>query len=230
MQIIPVIDVMGGIVVHASGGKRKHYQALQSILSMSSEPFDVISALLALYDFKTIYIADLDAIQQHEYDIEFYINLNTRFPDIEFWIDAGIQTHEDWKKIAYLMGFRCVLGSETLEELEILDEPLIREKAILSLDYREGIFLGNELLLAKPESWPKDVIVMSLDFVGSGAGPDYSLLSRIRGLAMQSKIIAAGGVRNEQDLKDLASQQISATLIASALHTGRISTEALINF
>ncbi len=230
MQIIPVIDVMGGIVVHARGGKRKHYQALQSILSISSEPFDVIAALLTLHDFKTIYIADLDAIQHHSYDIEFYIGLNKRFPGTEFWVDAGIQTHEDWQKIAHLTGLRCVLGSETLKELELLDELLIREQGILSLDYREGVFLGDKEILTKPECWPKNIIVMSLDYVGSGTGPDYSLLKRIKALAIHSNVIAAGGVRNKQDLEALANQKISATLLASALHKGDISTKVLMNF
>ena len=68
MQIIPVIDVMGGIVVHASGGDRAHYQPLKSILTSSCDPFEVITDLLAWHDFKKVYIADLDAICQHNFD------------------------------------------------------------------------------------------------------------------------------------------------------------------
>lgn len=65
MQIIPVIDVMGGIVVHASGGIRDQYQPLQSVLTSSCEPIEVISELLARYKSKIIYIADIDAIRNH---------------------------------------------------------------------------------------------------------------------------------------------------------------------
>lgn len=230
MQIIPVIDVMGGIVVYASGGNRDHYQPLQSILTMSCEPFEVISALLELHEFKKIYIADLDAIQQQTYDVDFYAGLHKRFPDIEFWLDAGIRTRKDWRIIANIRNIRCVLGSESLEEIDLLQESLLKEQAVLSLDYKEGMFLGHRNIVERPENWPKDVIVMSLDHVGTGAGPDYALLKTTKAFAKDSRIIAAGGIRNEQDLNTLASQEIAATLVASALHRGDISNEVLSHF
>ena len=62
MEIIPVIDLMHGQVVHARMGQRQHYQPIQSLLCSSSAPIDVVSALLELYPFERMYIADLDAI------------------------------------------------------------------------------------------------------------------------------------------------------------------------
>jgi len=230
VQIIPVIDVMGGIVVYARGGDRAHYQPLESILTSSCDPFEVITDLRAWHDFKKIYIADLDAICEHNFDSELYSTLHERFPDIEFWLDVGIRTRKDWQTIANIDGIRVVLASETLEDIGLMTEPLIQEQGILSLDYQHGDFLGKSELIQRAENWPKNVIVMNLDYVGSGLGPDYSLLAKVRELAVDSRIVAAGGVRNEEDLAKLAKQNIDATLVASALHKGKISTKVISDF
>jgi len=227
VQIIPVIDVMGGIVVHATGGIRAHYQPLQSILTTSCDPIDVISALLALHDFKKIYIADLDAINDHNYDLDFYANLHKCFPALEFWLDMGIQTGDDWQRMASLKGMRCVFGSESIEDIDLLKEARIKEQATLSLDYQNNRFLGKLELVEQPENWPKKVIVMNLDHVGARNGPDFSLLAKVQKLAINSDVIAAGGVRDEADLDQLAKQGITAILMASALHKGNISCKVL---
>ncbi|MEW8382346.1 MAG: nickel transporter, partial [Candidatus Thiodiazotropha taylori] len=62
MKLIPVIDLMNGIVVRAIRGQRQSYLPSSTPLCQSSQPEAVISALLSLYPFDTLYIADLDAI------------------------------------------------------------------------------------------------------------------------------------------------------------------------
>ena len=62
MKIIPVIDLKDGVVVHAHQGMREQYQPIGSNLCQSSDIYRVIEAFLGVYDFDTIYIADLNAI------------------------------------------------------------------------------------------------------------------------------------------------------------------------
>ncbi len=62
MEIIPVIDVMKGRVVQAKGGVRAAYQPLQSQLTQQTDTIAVVADLLAYAPFKTLYMADLDAI------------------------------------------------------------------------------------------------------------------------------------------------------------------------
>ena len=52
MQIIPVIDLLNGVVVHAQRGDRKNYQPIQSALTTSHQPLDIVAALLEIYPFK----------------------------------------------------------------------------------------------------------------------------------------------------------------------------------
>ena len=65
MEIIPVIDIRQNQVVHAIKGQRQNYRPLQTSLCNSHSPEDIVQAFIDTYPFKTIYIADLDAIQGH---------------------------------------------------------------------------------------------------------------------------------------------------------------------
>ena len=91
MQIIPVIDLMRGQVVHAKRGNRKHYQTLQSTLCSSHHPLAVVAALLKLYPFNTIYIADLDAILGLSDHTEIIKQISRAYPAVNFWLDCGVK-------------------------------------------------------------------------------------------------------------------------------------------
>ena len=64
LQVIPVIDLLRGQVVRARMGDRASYRPLESPLSPTSDPIDVVRGLLSVYPFPTLYVADLDAIQR----------------------------------------------------------------------------------------------------------------------------------------------------------------------
>jgi phosphoribosylformimino-5-aminoimidazole carboxamide ribotide isomerase len=227
VEIIPVIDVLGGKVVHASGGIRSQYPVLQSVLSTHCEPLSVIADLLAWHAFSTIYIADLDAILDQQQNNALYKSLVEQFPQITFLLDAGIHSQENWRDFVGFANIKPVIGSETLSDIAWLSEPNVRQKSILSLDFQHGQFLGEPTLLRQPTLWAEMVIAMNIDHIGSQSGPDFELLSNLQNKALNSEIIAAGGVRSEQDLVDLASQGIARVLVASALHDGRITKQTV---
>ncbi len=68
MQIIPVIDIKNGVVVHARAGDRASYRPIETPLASSAEPLAVIEGLLSLFPFDTLYLADLDGIERGEPD------------------------------------------------------------------------------------------------------------------------------------------------------------------
>ncbi|MCS7095879.1 MAG: HisA/HisF-related TIM barrel protein, partial [Nitrososphaerota archaeon] len=61
MKIIPVIDVLGGLAVHAVKGERRRYRPVKSVLCSSADPLEVAEAFKEL-GFREVYLADLDAI------------------------------------------------------------------------------------------------------------------------------------------------------------------------
>ena len=88
-EIIPVIDLMGGVVVHAKAGERDSYRPLASSLAASSEPLDVVRGLLALHPFRSLYIADLDAIRKQGAHVATVRQVRDEVPNLSLWIDAG---------------------------------------------------------------------------------------------------------------------------------------------
>ena len=92
MLIVPVIDLMGGQVVHARRGDRSNYRPLESALVRSSDPLGVVAALLAAAPFPAIYAADLDAILQRGEHRAVLLGMVDRFPALTLWVDAGFGT------------------------------------------------------------------------------------------------------------------------------------------
>ncbi|NQZ52686.1 MAG: hypothetical protein HRT93_00395 [Piscirickettsiaceae bacterium] len=217
MEIIPVIDLMGGIVVQAGGGDRQNYPPLQSVLTEYIEPEKVIADLRSTYPFKIIYIADLGGIFDQNPDLALYQQLVTIFPEVVFWIDAGIKSRQDWQALTDIPDVIPVIGSETLDNLTILKQA---RQSVLSLDFQNGKFLGNPEIWQRSEWWPDTIIAMNLDNVGAQEGPDIKLLQQIREKRSDVDVIVAGGVRGLQDLQVLERENASGALIASALHNG----------
>lgn len=228
MLIIPVIDLSCGLVVHAKQGQRSSYQPITSVLSASPKPEIVLSSFLELYPFKTIYIADLDAIQNNGSHFQIIENMATNNPNCEFWVDAGIESMNNQLIDYSSSNIKLVLGSENkLSKDKLIAMIKHNPQLILSLDFIESQLTENSYLIEDTKIWPKHLIVMMLSRIGSNKGLDMSCLNNVLKLAGNNEVYAAGGVRNRSDLMLLNSLDIRGVLLATALHTGAISKEDL---
>ncbi|MBC7206979.1 MAG: histidine biosynthesis protein [Methyloversatilis sp.] len=223
-ELIPVIDLMQGRVVHARRGDRQAYQPLRSRLVEGCVPADVVDALLAATAARHIYIADLDAIRRLGGDHAAVISaLAERHPRVEFWVDGGFADADAARALHRASGAIPVLGSESLTDPDALAKlSAAGVPALLSLDHRGGEPLGPHWAHA-PAGWPPRVIAMELARVGSEAGPDLALIGRLRAQRPDVSVIAAGGVRDTADLAALDEAGVPAVLVASALHDGRLA-------
>ncbi len=227
MQIIPVIDLLNGVVVHAKKGDRQHYQATQSLLTNSSKPLDIVAALLEYYPFQQLYIADLNAIQHlsdsHK-NVEVIQSIVQHYPEVKLWIDAGISNKAELD-IWHNHNFNVVLGSENFSELEnFLDvSKHLNSNFVLSLDFMPDGYEGPAALQENTQYWPKDVIMMSLANVGANAGTNTELLKKFKQYATHFNLYAAGGVRGMDDLITLKQARVHGALIATALHQKQLS-------
>jgi uncharacterized protein related to proFAR isomerase len=89
VRIIPVIDLKAGNVVRAFRGERAAYAPIETPLAAGSAPGAIVAGFLRLFDFDTIYIADLDAIERCGDHAEAIDALARSFPQISFWVDSG---------------------------------------------------------------------------------------------------------------------------------------------
>lgn len=226
MHIIPVIDLLNGVVVHAKQGARQHYQPIKSLLTNSSQPLDIIAALLEVYPFQQLYIADLNAIQQSGDNQLVMRAISQQFPQLKLWIDAGINS-------AHVIAHsNVILGSENFPELEnfLAYKNQHKDQFVLSLDFMPNGYQGPAALLENSQYWPQNVIVMSLENVGTNQGINVNLMQEIMALATGKNIYAAGGIRHARDLNALKKMGAHGALIATALHQKQLSTAEIGNF
>jgi len=224
MKIIPVIDLKDGFVVHAQQGLREQYQPISTNLCQSSDICQVIEAFLGVYDFDTIYIADLNAITHQGDHDRLITDVLTAFPRILFYIDRGYQR---FKK--HTGNQLPVLGSECYSDETVFELKAFNNHFILSLDYSISEALGAKSLFANPDMWPETIIIMTLNRVGSNQGPDLDKLNWFCRQYPHKHFIAAGGIRNIADLQALKMVGVNQALIASALHSGAITRKEIKN-
>jgi phosphoribosylformimino-5-aminoimidazole carboxamide ribotide isomerase len=222
MEIIPVLDLKGGVVVRARMGERHHYAPIATPLAATSDPLDVASGLLAVHPFATLYVADLDAIEGRGDNGAALRQIRLGCPSVSLWVDNGIADAAAAARWLNVGIGSLVLGSETQSDASLVRSLRGDDRIILSLDFRGAAFLGPSDILDTPSAWPTKVIAMTLARVGSGTGPDVDRLAAIRRIAPGRRIYAAGGVRDAADLAALAHAGIAGALVATALHDGRL--------
>ena len=220
MKFIPVIDLKDGQVVHAREGKRDQYEPITSQLCESTDIFQVIQAFVTTYSFDTIYIADLNAISLQNNHDPLITKVLLSFPQLMFWVDRGYQCFGEQSTPD---NYIPVLGSESYRDDNILELKHFGNQFVLSLDFSKAEPLGAESLFSSSDLWPENIIIMTLDRVGSQKGPDLVKLTEFHQRYKNKNFIAAGGIRDQRDLLALKDIGIEHVLIASAFHTGMLS-------
>ncbi len=232
LNLIPVVDLLQGQVVRAVRGDRKAYRPIVSALCASSDPVTVARILCDHCAARQLYVADLDALQGGPVQIAVLADLLRALPEVELWLDAGLADIDAGEALRsqlapYASRIVLVFGSESLRSREALERRFAKDEedagagrsgAALSLDRRDGQRLDPAGCWDAVELWPKRLIVMTLERVGSGAGPDLETLQEVRRLAPAATVIGAGGIRGEDDLARASAAGADAWLVASALH------------
>ncbi|MBU3694009.1 MAG: nickel transporter [Rhodocyclaceae bacterium] len=231
MDIIPVLDLRAGVVVHAQHGERASYAPLRTPLIATCDPVDVLAAMLAAAARANhrrpppaAYLADLDGIVQGAPQWALLRRLRDAAP-VPLWLDAGFASAAAALEAAQ-RGFLPVLGSESLgsiDALPTLQDTLTDSSWILSLDADASGPRDPAGVLQHPDLWPLTVIAMDLTRVGSGAGGVGDWLARCMVMAPERRWIAAGGVRGRDDLRMLKTVGVAGALVATALHQGALA-------
>jgi len=239
MRIIPVMDVLDGAVVHAVRGLRSEYLPVKSVLCASAQPLDVAAAFKAV-GFSELYVADLDAIMGRHVNF----SMLERIADttgLDLMVDAGVADLERAEELLRNHVSKVIIGTETLPRISFLEEALKslgKERVMVSLDLK-GKKVISEFERGKSKSrvgllrelqrmGVEQIIVLDLAKVGSEAGVNMSILKEaLRNVS--GKVFVGGGVRDLVDLVELENVGVFGVLVATALHSGKISLKELRN-
>ena len=242
MELIPVLDILGGQAVHARRGARDQYRPVASAL-LPDRPGDALGLAQAYRDVlgaARCYAADLDAIQGGvpQWDLLDALADRERGFGAGLMVDAGLTSPEQVEALVGAGAETLVAGLETLPGFAEL-AAIVREAdttgVVFSLDLIDGKpvrrltgriatqeAVALELGARAADAGCQALLVLDLAAVGSEAGPRsldlLEALKRMVGLP----IYAGGGVRSAEDLKLLESAGCDAALVGTAIHSGAI--------
>lgn len=237
MRIVPVLDLKDQVAVHAVRGDRTTYAPVKSVLAPSAEPLALAQAFQRRLGLSECYVADLDAIARrgdHGPVIRAIADAG-----LGVWLDAGVSTAAQARAAQALGVRRVIVGTETLPDAHDLSAivGVLPAPPVLSLDLRQGKLLGGspavqaldpvEMARLAWNAGIRTVIVLDLARVGAGGGAETSVALWIRRALPEAEIFIGGGVRHGEDLRSLAAQGFDGALVATALHTGVITSTIL---
>lgn len=242
MRLIGVVDLLGGRAVHARGGRRDAYAPVTLAAGAPLRPPGDAAALARSYvetlGVRELYVADLDAILHGHSQPEPVRALAT--VGVPVWLDAAASDAAAARAARALGAAHVVVGLETLSSFEALRavcDAVGGAHVAFSLDLQGGVPLtagrtelaGDAVTLVSRavDAGAGSVIVLDLARVGTGAGLDLALLTRLRVAAPGVTLLAGGGVRGEEDLVALSDAGCDGALVASALLDGRLDADAV---
>lgn len=254
MRIIGVIDLKDGAAVHARGGRRDTYAAIEQSagLAVDGNPLTLARLYAGTFGLAEIYVADLDAIASRGagrphgrplrnsldssgWQNEIIRRISTVGADL--MVDAGIACADDAQRVADTGAATLVVGLETLPSFDALAEVCAHSQSpvAFSLDLRAGVPMTGDaasnartpeaIARQAAEAGAASIIVLDVARVGVGGGPDMGMLRRIRAAVPDIPLLAGGGVRDPGDLRELAQLGCTGALVATALHDGRLTAE-----
>jgi len=239
-NLLPVIDLLDGHVVHAVRGNRQDYRPVRSVLCETANADDVAFAFVSKLHVSEVYVADLNAIQARPVQWEPLIAIDRA--GLRIWLDAGMTSIRDVQATSHQLlqlGIRdtlLVIGLETWRdpnELETLLKTFGADRLVFSLDLRGGIPLVSS------DQWPPAVmsivrrvcnagfqrlLLLDLAQVGTGEGPStIGFCQSIKAHWPHLQLACGGGVRNAADYQALIDAGCDVVLVATALHLGTLN-------
>jgi phosphoribosylformimino-5-aminoimidazole carboxamide ribotide isomerase len=188
--------------------------------------------------FGELYVADLDAITRGRANFSIFKNIADK-TGLELMVDAGIDDLKKAKRVLESHASKVIIGTETLPSTSLIAEAVElfgSEKVIISLDlmgdrviskFELGALKDPVALLREfQEAGVSQIIVLDLARVGSGEGVNMSFLKKVL-KNIKAKVFVGGGVRDIKDLAELKDVGVSGVLVATALHSGKISLKEL---
>lgn len=248
MQIIPVLDLAGGVAVHAQAGDRTRYAPLTSDLvpDRSGDPVALLRAFHAVLGVHECYVADLDAIQGGALQrtlLRQLAEFHTGFAGA-LLVDAGTNHPGGALEVLSCGASEVVVGLETLHafaDLARIVDVVGPTRLVFSLDLKLGApilhpamqdaggAVPDPLSLATQATAAGVTTLLLLDLgrVGTGCGVDLGLIEALRRQFPEVRLLAGGGVLTRKDLERMRDAGCDGALVASAIHTGRVNASDL---
>ncbi len=160
------------------------------------------------------------------------ISRNSKIP---VQVGGGVRTIARAEELLELGISRVILGTAAYDEHSILIDALHAlgsDRLVVAVDYRDDVIVTKgwtkessmnvlEAATALENYGVETILATAVEFDGTALGPDLETLRKIRSLT-RMKILASGGIRSPQDIKELQRIGVDGAVVGRALYEGTV--------
>lgn len=229
VEVIPAIDLRGGLVVRLRQGD------FESERAYGDDPAATAAAYAAA-GAQRLHVVDLDAARGGSHNRGAVAAILDR-GGLAVQVAGGIRSPADADRWLGAGAAAVVMGTTAVREPGLLRELAAQRpgRVLAALDVKAGrpAVTGwsgvedlalEQLLAAWEESSLGGVIVTSVDRDGTLAGPDLDILKRVRALT-RHRLTYSGGIAELADLEAVRNAGADAVIVGRSLLEGRFRLE-----
>jgi phosphoribosylformimino-5-aminoimidazole carboxamide ribotide isomerase len=226
-QVIPAVDVVGEEAVRLRQGD------FARVVARAGDLAELVARYAAARP-PLIHVVDLDGARSGTIRPNLVARLAAEAGPTPLQASGGIRSLADAQRLLDAGAARVVVGTAALAGRKALDELAagLGEALVVAVDAR-----GGKVAVA---GWKREAAVTPEDFAarcadagvprllctaierdGTLAGPDLALLERVRSRS-GLPVLAAGGIRSDEDLDDLAALGLEGAVVGRALLEGAV--------
>lgn len=225
MEIYPAVDVLGGEVVRLLRGD---YGAVTRYGDSVERQVDAWRGAGARW----VHLVDLDGARRGRPDPDLWRKAAGRGVSVQ--AGGGIRTADDVEAALECGVDRVMMGTSAVWSPEVLEQAAAAwpGRTAAAVDVRGGRAGGGgwldegrafeQVVEGALAAGVSVFLVTSIVRDGAMSGPDLELLGRVRSLAPEAELLAAGGVAGMDDLRRLAEQGVDGAVIGRALYEGEV--------
>jgi len=222
-MLIPSIDLMGGKVVQLVQGEKK---------ALEYDSFEPWVERFAHYPM--VQLIDLDAAMRQGENRSLVRQIAARIP---CQVGGGIRTADDAHEMLDCGAHAVIIGSALVRAGRVhvslaqeLAEQVGVEKLLFGVDskggkvtiagWKEATPLTAQSMMQALESYCAGFLYTHVDTEGTMQGIPLDLIRELRA-ATQRRLIAAGGIRSQEEIDALDAMGVDA-VVGMAIYTGKI--------
>ncbi len=227
-QLVPAVDVVGDEAVRLRQG------AFDSVVARAGDPASLVAAYAETAP-PLIHVVDLDGARAGAIRPELVRTLVEAAGETPVQASGGIRSLADAQALLEAGAARVVVGTAALAGEDVLQEFAreLGERLVVAVDVR-----GDKVAVAgwsrTAEISPEELaercaaagvprlLCTAIDRDGTMGGPDLDLLGRVAERS-DLAVLAAGGIRSEEDLAALEALGLEGAVVGRALLEGAIS-------
>jgi phosphoribosylformimino-5-aminoimidazole carboxamide ribotide isomerase len=226
--VIPAVDLLGDEAV------RLHRGDYERITVRAGSPVELVARLAAASP-PLLHVVDLEGARSGRLRPEVIARLVEAAGSVPVQASGGIRSVTDALRLLDMGAARVVVGTAAFAAPDALERfaDALGERLVVAVDVRgrrlavSGWERSTELAADKAavlcaEAGVQRLLCTAVERDGTMEGPDLELLAVVRD-ASGLPVLAAGGVRGESDLDDLAGLGLEGAVVGRALLEGRIA-------